>query len=812
MDLRFWISELKICKSTFRNRKSEIGGIMLKNYLKIALRTLYKYKGYSIINILGLAIGMATCIIILLWVQDEMSYDRFFKNSKNLYRVYAEFYSNESWAVTPIPLAPALKSDFPEIADVSRYRSFSALIENNNVRFNERGAFVDPSFLTMFSFPLLNGDAITALTDPYSIVITETMADKYFGDNNPLGKTIKIDNVNDYKITGVLKSNPGNSHFRFNFLLPFEIFLKKDRGQISWERFQLRTYVLLNEDVQSEKVEASITELLDQHNPENDIKLHLQPLTQIHLHNLNGGGNIEYVYIFSIIALFVLLIACINFMNLTTARSSTRTKEIGMRKVTGASKFDFIKQFMGESILLSLFAFIIAINIVYLVLPIFNDISGKMLNLNLIKNIDIGLGLIGLLLLTGIISGSYPTFFLAAFKPVAILKANSSLIKKKNKDAILRKSLVILQFSISIFLLIVTLVISRQLNFLLNKDPGYNSEQVVYLPMKGDLKQQNEPFKNELLQNRNIVNVAATSGMLVDMLSSYDGFDWDGKNPDKRYSFVLGAVDFDYLQTLKMEMTDGRGFSKKYLSDETGGFIVNQAAIEAMGMKNPIEKRFSFEGRQGWRHGTIVGVVKNFHFQSLHNKIEPFVMMIQPDRYNYFCLRIKPGTPDISETLTFVENTWKKFVPNYPFEYSFLDEEFESLYRAEQRTKKIFSYFSFLAMFISCLGLFGLSSFTAERRTKEIGIRKVLGASVPGIMRLLNKEFLFLIAVSNLIAWIFSYFIIKKWLQNFAYHIELGWYFFVISGLLAMFFALVVVSIQSSKVAFQNPVESLRYE
>jgi len=786
---------------------------MFKNYLKIALRNIKRHKGYSFINIAGLAIGMAACILILLWVQDELSYDRFHKSSDHLYRVFAEFtYANENWAVTPIPLAPALKKDFPEIVDAVRFRRYSTLIEKDEKKFNERGAYVDPSFLTTFDFPIRDGNVKTAFADPFSIVITETIAEKYFGTENPIGKTLKINNEFDCIISAVLENISNNSHIRFDFLLPFEIFLKTDRDPENWERFGLRTYILLHENVQAKDVEAKMTSLLNEHNPEKNINLHLQPLTRIHLYNLNGGGSIEYVYIFSAIALFILLIACINFMNLTTARSSTRIKEIGVRKVTGAVKGDFVRQFMGESILLSLVAFIIAINIVYFVLPTFNHISGKMLSLNLTENFNLNIGLLGILFFTSILAGSYPTFYLAAFKPISILKGSSLPVFKKDSSTSLRKSLVVLQFSISIFLIIVTFVISQQLHFIQNKNLGFESEQVLYMPMKGNMNQNYEAIKNEILRDKNILNVAATSGMLVDYLSSYNGFDWEGKTPDKQLSMVLGSVDQNYIQTLKIEMAAGRNFSKEYPSDATSGFIVNESAVKAMEIESPIGKQFSFEGRRGLREGTIIGVVKDFHFQSLRSEIEPFVMIVEPDRFNYLCLRIKADYADLSQTLGFLENTWKKFAPAYPYEYTFLDQEFEGMYRSEQRTRKIFSYFTFLAIFISCLGLFGLASFTIERRTKEIGIRKVLGASVPGIVRLLSKEFIILVAISNLIACPLAYYGAKKWLQNFAYHIELSWLFFAVSGLLALFIAVMVVSFQSFKVAFMNPVESLRYE
>jgi len=756
---------------------------MFKNYLKIALRNIKRHKGYSFINIAGLAIGMAACILILLWVQDELSYDRFHKSSDHLYRVFAEFtYANENWAVTPIPLAPALKKDFPEIVDAVRFRRYSTLIEKDEKKFNERGAYVDPSFLTTFDFPIRDGNVKTAFADPFSIVITETIAEKYFGTENPIGKTLKINNEFDCIISAVLENISNNSHIRFDFLLPFEIFLKTDRDPENWERFGLRTYILLHENVQAKDVEAKMTSLLNEHNPEKNINLHLQPLTRIHLYNLNGGGSIEYVYIFSAIALFILLIACINFMNLTTARSSTRIKEIGVRKVTGAVKGDFVRQFMGESILLSLVAFIIAINIVYFVLPTFNHISGKMLSLNLTENFNLNIGLLGILFFTSILAGSYPTFYLAAFKPISILKGSSLPVFKKDSSTSLRKSLVVLQFSISIFLIIVTFVISQQLHFIQNKNLGFESEQVLYMPMKGNMNQNYEAIKNEILRDKNILNVAATSGMLVDYLSSYNGFDWEGKTPDKQLSMVLGSVDQNYIQTLKIEMAAGRNFSKEYPSDATSGFIVNESAVKAMEIESPIGKQFSFEGRRGLREGTIIGVVKDFHFQSLRSEIEPFVMIVEPDRFNYLCLRIKADYADLSQTLGFLENTWKKFAPAYPYEYTFLDQEFEGMYRSEQRTRKIFSYFTFLAIFISCLGLFGLASFTIERRTKEIGIRKVLGASVPGIVRLLSKEFIILVAISNLIACPLAYYGAKKWLQNFAYHIELSWLFFAISG------------------------------
>lgn len=786
---------------------------MFKNYLKIAFRNIKRYKVFSFINIAGLAIGMAACILILLWVQDELNYDRFHKNVNHLYRIFAEFtYANESWPVTPIPLAPALKKDFPEIIDAVRFRPYSTLIASDETKFNQRGAFVDPTFLTTFAFPLVKGNAATAFTDPASIVITKALSEKLFGQENPIGKALRINNEFDCKISGVLKNITTNSHLQFDFLLSFDIFLKMERDTENWERFHLSTYVMLHKNARVDKVAKKLTGLMNKHNPENDIQLHLQSLTRIHLYNLNGGGRIDSIYIFSAIAVFILMIACINFINLTTARSSTRFKELGVRKVTGAGKWDFIRQFMGESFLLSLIAFIIAIILVFLILPAFNHLTGKILALDFIKNGNAIIGLISILVFTSIIAGSYPIFYFTSLKPIALIKTSSRPVVKKDSSTSLRKSLVVLQFSISIFLIIATLVIAEQLGFIQNKNLGYESEQVLYLPLKGTMKKNYQAIKNELLRDKNILNVAGTSGMLVDYISSFDGFDWEGKTPDKRLSMVLGVVDIDYIQTLKMAMAAGRNFSHDYPSDATSGFLVNESAVKAMAIDSPIGKRFVFEGHQGRREGTIIGVVKDFHFQSLHNTIEPLVMMVDVDRFNYLCLRIQTTDGQLSETIKNLERSWMQFAPGYPFEYTFLDEEFAEMYQSEQQTEKIFGYFTFWAIFISGMGLFGLAAFAIERRKKEIGIRKVLGASVSGIIGLLSQEFVILVLISNVIAWPLAYYGANKWLQNFAYHIHLSWLYFAISGTGALLIAIVVVSFQSLKVAVTNPIESLRYE
>ncbi|MFC1726612.1 ABC transporter permease [candidate division KSB1 bacterium] len=789
--------------------------IMLRNYIKVAFRNIFRQKGYSLINITGLAVGIASCILILLWVQDELSYDRYHENADFLYRVVEEqHYSGGKVfpvAVTPAPLAPALKEEFPEIINSMRYsRAPNLLVRyNDRIFYEPRVGMADPAIFEMFSFEFIKGDPKTALNSLYSVVITEDMVEKYFGSEDPIGKSFKIENRYDLLVTGVIKNVPGNSHLRYDMLVPFLILEATGRRMDRWGNNSYFTYCQLAENAKMEDVNEKIGGLIKKNMPQSVTTLYLQPLTKIHLHSdfaadIGGHGEIKYVYIFSLIAVFVLVIACINFMNLATARSGKRAREVGMRKVAGATRFDIIKQFLGESITLTLISLIVALGIVFLLLPSFNTLSGKEISMNILGSSNIFAGLLAITLFTGLIAGSYPAFFLSSFRPVRIVRG---ALKSGTKSINMRRVLVVLQFSLSIFLIIGTVIIHNQLNFIKNKEIGFDRERVVYMRFASQSSNYYENFKTELSRNSNIIGVSAANQLPTYIMNSTSGYGWEGKNPDDVILIHNTAVNYDYFKTLKMEFIEGRAFSKEFPTDENEGYIVNEEMTKLLGEGSAVGKIL----QRGDGPGKVIGVVKNFHFKSMSTQIEPMAIhFLKPGDFDLALIRIA-GT-DISENLKFIEETWNKVAPNYPFEYSFLDESFNRLYRGEQRMGTLSNFFSILAILIACLGLFGLASFMAEQRTREIGIRKVLGASISNIVLLLSREFILLVAVSNIIAWPVSYYFLNKWLQNYVYHAELGVMVFLVSAFTAILIALITVSFQAFKAASSDPVKSIRIE
>ncbi len=782
---------------------------MLQNYLKVVLRRMMRQKVFSFINIAGLAIGMAVCILILLWVQDELSYDRFHQNAENIYRVVMNDQRyGMVWPVVSIPLGPALRQEFPEITDSVRIFDFIGLATRGEKKFDEIGAFVDPSFFNIFSFKFVEGDSRTALQDPTSIVLSQGLAKKIFGNEDPIGENLKLNNDLDLNVTGVIEDMPQNSHLHLAFLASFKIFEQKDRDPTNWGRFQVYTYIQLQDHTLMESVKKKIAGILQEHGVRSGPKLELEPMTRIHLYAQDGGGNILYVYIFSIIAIFILVIACINFMNLTTARSSTRTKEIGMRKVTGAQRTDLIKQFLGESVLISLIALAFAIVLVILMLPAFNDLANKQMTFFPDNSGNLIPGFLGIVIFTGLLAGGYPAFFLSSFKPSNILRGSLTPTSRGKQKTLFRKALVVFQFAISVFMIISTLVIFRQLHFISNRNLGFQKKHVLSIPMRGNSSQVYEAFKSELLRDPGIQNVTAVSESPIVIGKIHMGYEWEGKDPDKESRMYEILVDHDFVNTMNMTIVQGRDFSREYTTDASKAFILNEAAVKYMDIESPVGKDFSF----GAREGTIIGIVKDFHFRPLHEEIEPLVMFIEPEKFNYLCIKIESEVSGLPGIIEYIERLWKKFEPSFPFSYNFLDETFDWLYRSEQRTGRIFGYFTFLAIFVSCLGIFGLAAQISEQRAKEIGIRKVMGASVSGIALLLSKDFMKWIMIANVIAWPSAYYAVKKWLQNFAYRANLGVEIFIFAFTIAFFIALITVSFQVIRVALSNPVDSLRYE
>lgn len=819
---------------------------MFKNYIKIALRNLLKYKAYSLINISGLAIGMACCILILLFVQDELSYDKYHENADRIYRVTREWFNSDGSSslhlghVAP-PIAPLLKNDFPDIIHAVRIlKGGTPLISYEDKYFQEnRFFFSDPELFDVFTLPFIKGDPKTALVNPNNVVLTEAMAQKYFGKEDPLGKVINFEIQGmvktDFKVTGVMKEIPQNSHFHFDFLGSMKA-LEHAFGDAefkNWGSNNYATYLLLSDGYPYKQLEAQFPAFIDKHYggvirqrtgqplvqaPSIRNKLHLWKLTDIHLYShldseIEPNGNITYVYIFSSVALFILLIACANFMNLATARSANRAKEVGMRKVVGADRMKLIMQFLSESVFLAIISLALAVILVELLLTWFSNFVGKELYLDFNVNISLLLGLLGIALFVGVVAGSYPAFFLSRFQPAMVLKGTQ---KSNSYKSNIRTALVVFQFAISIILIISMGVVYNQLEYFRNKNLGLNKEHVVVLPASSQMIQRYPGFKNRLLQHPNIVAVAGSkrvpSGRLLDSSGAriIDG----EKSEPINFRIANVRVDHDFIETYGIKLAAGRNFSVEFPTDSTEAFILNETAVKKIGWKSPEEaigKPFGYGGRQG----KIIGVVKDFHYESLHEPITPIVLLIYPSSFNQISVRIRPDRPeDMAATLEFLNTLWQEYRPNFPFTYSFLDQRYAQLYQAEHKLGQIFVTFSLLAVFIGCLGLFGLASFTAEQRTKEIGIRKVLGASVSNVVILLTKEFTKLVLFATLVAWPISYYAMNRWLQDFAYRININGQLdtFILSAMLAFFIALVTVSFQAIKAALTNPVNALRYE
>ena len=791
---------------------------MFQNYLKIAFRNIKKHKGYSFINIFGLASGIACCVLILLYVQDELSYDGYHQNAERVYRLVNDFNFQGSPAASPIIHASwgkAIAEDFPEVETVIRFKRHwtPRLIRYQDKQFyEEKFLWVDPEVLNVFSWELAQGNPQTVFSEPFSVVLTHEMAQKYFDDENPLGKTINFHQQQDYKITGVLKKIPEQSHFKFGFLASWSS-LGENTLNNSWPY----TYFLLHHDASVEAFASKLPVFLDERfgnaNQLNSYNPQLQRLTDIHLHShllyeMESNSDIAYVYIFSVVALLILGIACFNFMNLATARSANRAREVGLRKVLGAQRFQLIKQFLGESLLFAVFALLLAIAIVELFLPLFNSLTEKAIDIDYFGNLLLFSGLLGTIVIIGIVAGSYPAMFLSAFQPVKTLKGSRNAGATGRSP--LRKMLVVLQFGITVFLIIATLMIDNQLSFISNTRLGFDKEQIIVVPTRtAAVRQHIETIKAELLRNPNIANVSFATNMPGEIPSMpIMPVVPEGTRREDAKTLSTFVVDHDFIKTLDIEISEGRGFSREFAGD-TSAFIVNEAAAASFGWENAIGKTLEIPNFQ--RKGQVVGVVKDFNFTSLHSKIEPVVIHVGPPGW-FAVFAVKTLPNNIPGTIQFLEKTWQQLAPDLPFSFSFLQDDLNTLYQAEKKIGQIFHLFSFLAIFIGALGLFGLASFAAEQRTKEIGIRKVLGASVAGLIHLLTKDFLILVALSNLIAWPLAWLAVNAWLQDFAYRVDINLWIFLLSGGFVIAIALLTISYQTIKAALANPVKALRYE
>ena len=787
---------------------------MFSNYLLVTVRNLKKNRIYSLLNIIGLAVGMTAFILIALYVQYEMSFDKHHDNADRIYRVV-----REERAYTPAPLAPALTEKIPEVDSAARIlRSSNTLISHQQTHFLEEEFYwVDPEMFDIFSIPIMSGDPERILNDPFEILLSQRTAKKYFGQADPLGKILTVSERYEFEVAGVFGDMPANSHFVMDVVVPYETYFRITNNDISnWRSNFSYTYFLLREGADPAGMENKISPVIEiplfkaAGVKEPYPKLYsIQPLTEIHLHShrmqeIGANNDMKYIILFSSIAFLILFIACINYMNLATARSLRRGKEVGLRKVVGAQKGQLIVQFLGESVALTVLAMIMSIMMVLMALPAFNSLVERQLSLNPSHNPPLILGLVFITLFVGLFAGSYPAMRMSGFKPIAVL---SGAFTRSPKGSSLRNVLVLVQFSITIFLIICTTAVRKQLKYIKTVDMGYTKEQIITLPVnEGSIRQNIRSIKTELLKYSDIIGVS-TSGRLPNNIDTFTSRDWTGRNPDEPIPIYYNTADYDFTYLFGMKIVQGRPFSRDFPSDKTGAFLVNETAVKVAEWESPIGRKLTHWSGET---GEIVGVIKDFHLHSLHSPIEPLYVFLDTSYFSNLSIKIKSA--DIPATIDYVERVMKIFSPSYPFSISFFDEVFERAYFTEQRVARIFGAFSFLAIFIACLGLFGLTTFAAEQRTKEIGIRKVLGASDSKIFLLLSKEFIRWVLLANLIAWPIAYYAMNRWLQNFAYRIHIGIAAFLISGGTALLIAYLTVSYQSIKSARTNTADSLRYE
>jgi putative ABC transport system permease protein len=800
---------------------------MFKNYLKIAFRNIIKRKLFSLITVIGLAVGITCCLLIMLYVKQELSYDRFYPNADKIYRIgHMDIRPTRTdiSAASPTPLAPALKAEYPEIEHITRiYFDSQVLFEYEEKQiYEENVIYADPEFFDVFPFPLVKGDPSHLLDTPQSMVITASMSKKYFGDEDPIGKTLQVNKQQNFTVAGVMEDVPVNSHFHFDFVISFMAKNEKNFGLWLnlWTGFTtLYTYAVLPENINIEDFQARIEDIITRHagkRPDVERKTFLQPLESIYLHShledeIEANNFVSNLFILSTIAFLILIIACINYMNLATAQSAKRAREVGMRKVLGAQRFQLIKQFVGESILLTLAAMFISIATVELLLPFFSALVGKPVDFQYGQNLLFLTGFFLIALLVGVFSSIYPAVFLSRHQPIKTLKGIKESVKSSFGQIFFKRSLVVIQFIVSILLIVCTLVINQQLKFMRSAHLGFDKEHLVTVPIQSDSgRQQYDAIKNELRANSGVIGATACfrapiSGNVIVTFGRPEG-----ASREQAFHVYHNFVDMDYMDNFGIELIAGRKFSKEFTTDVKEAFIVNEATVRKSGFssaEDAINKRF----QTGWGiQGTIIGVMKDFHMSSFHEEIESMILSFDPEYFWEINIKIK--SDNISGTLASMEKTFKSFLPEYPFNYSFLDEDIDALYLGEEQTGKIIRIFSLIAILIGCLGLFGLAAFAAEKRTKEIGIRKVLGATSSNIMYLLSTEFTKWVLMANVVAWPIAYFAMNKWLQGFAFRIIIGPWPFVLGAFLSFAIAMMTVSYQALKSAVSNPVESLRYE
>jgi ABC-type antimicrobial peptide transport system permease subunit len=788
---------------------------MLKTYFKLAYRNIIKDKAYSLINITGLAIGLASSILILLWVQNELSYDKFHKNAGQIYRIACDLGDSKTVG-TPAGMPAGLQAEMPVIKNIVRIQPANTmLLETGNKKFQEERVFyADASFMDVFSFPLAKGDRATALKQVDGALITQEMATKYFGNEDPIGKIIRKDNKENVIVTGVLASIPANSDLQFDFILPMASLARtnNDLKNSVWTNFNFYDYIQLDKRFDPSasnllNLERQINQIFHKRVSDMKATFQLQPLTKIHLApeklgDMPGHGNAQYVNIFFIIAILILIVACINFMNLATARSARRAKEIGLRKVAGAVRGQLILQFLSESVFISFLSLLLALGIVCLFLPVFNELANRKLSVD-ISDVKLWLSLFGIALLTGLISGSYPALFLSGFNPVKVLKGN---VKSMGGNLLFRNALVVIQFMVSIVLLVGTVVIYNQLKFIRDRNPGFEKANLLYIPMTGDMWGKQQALKNELKGNP----LTSDFSVITDLPTNLGGWtvsvDWAGKDPHSQLAIPVMAVDEDFIHAFRIKLAAGRSFSRAFKAD-SNNYMVNEKMLSVMGLttSTAIGKSLTMWGNKG----TIVGVVKDFNFKPVQQAIEPLVMPFNKIG-GFIMVRTLPGKT--TATIKSLEKISQELNPAYPFKFDFLDQDLANLYKGEQQMGNIFNLFAALGIFISCLGLYGLSAFMAEQRTKEIGVRKVLGASVFNLVYLLSASITRLIIIAIVIAVPLSWYAVNTWLAGFAYHIHVSWVIFFVASLAALGIAWLTVSYESIKAAVVNPIKSLRTE
>lgn len=782
---------------------------MIKNYFIIAIRQLYKNKTFSSINVIGLAIGMAAFILLMLFVQNEVSYDQYHSKRDRIYSLWNKSYWGEElkcWDVTPKVAAVTLRQDFPEIEKVVRVDwPQNRLMKFGDKKLFSNGCVVDPDFFSVFDFTLIEGSVNSIFTNPNSIIITPELSEKLFGKENPVGKTIKLENSENLTVTGIIESPPNNTRFKFEYLIPWK-FIEKDGPETNWGNNSTRTYVLVKENASIASLQVKMKTLRKTYSNVKDFyEMFLYPMERWRLHStfengIESGGKIETIKLLVIIAAFILVVACINFMNLSTARSEKRAKEVGIRKTVGASRGSVMKQFFIETIVISFLSFIIAILLVQLFLPAYNLLIDKKLEVNYLDPL-FWFWSVTFVLFTGLLAGSYPAVYLSAFKPIVVLKGT---FKKVEKSINLRKTLVVVQFVFAISLIISTIVVKQQIEHVVNRNAGYEKNNLVFHYMSDDLTKNYEQLKAELLQNRLIESITKTSNPVTEGWSNSWGFNWEGKNPDDKTIFDRLCVDDGIVKTAKFQLIQGRDFNLKEFITDSSAVIINEAALKTIRFKDPIGKTI-YDGEEPYH---IIGVIKNFILNSPYEEVEP--MMVLGARnlfFNVINIRL-----NYTSNLQKIEAMFKKYNPEYPVNIQFTDKEYALKFEEMQRIGTLASLFAILTVFISCLGLFGLASYTAETKTKEIGVRKVLGASILNITVMLSSNFIKLVIIALIIASPITFWLMSQWLKGYNYHVEIKWWVFILASLLSIMISIITVVYQAIKAATANPVKSLRTE